>query len=155
CVIRPPTATGCRGKPHLHPGDTTMQATERNGNGRASHAPPAVEEELAAVRALLAEVLARLGSPAFVIHGAKIVIKPATPAVHAGQRAAAWRCPESPPPPGPRNHRRILEVATPFAVPTKKLARLAGFTYNSHFRRAVASLVRQGFLEYTPDGVRL
>ena len=50
---------------------------------------------------------------------------------------------------------RICQVLTLEPQTRKKVARLAGCNDNSHFRQTVASLIRQGKVIDTPDGIKL
>jgi hypothetical protein len=54
-----------------------------------------------------------------------------------------------------RVHMQLLAKATQAPIPTKQLIRAAGYDPNSYARDAVTYLCRNGYLERTPDGVRL
>ena len=51
--------------------------------------------------------------------------------------------------------RRILATLTAAPQTGRKVARLAGATYNSTFRQNLAELVRQGFARKRPEGYTL
>lgn len=49
----------------------------------------------------------------------------------------------------------IGKAAGPVPIPAKRLASLAGYECNSHFRATLAEMVRNGLLRHGPDGYSL
>ena len=54
-----------------------------------------------------------------------------------------------------RVHRQILRHLTDTPISAKKLARRAGYKYNSRLRQALADLGRADLIIHSPDGYRL